>query len=253
MQTSSGESVAGLHNKSDGIAALLARHGLDPQLAPRFAALVELIARDPLAPTTITDPPKILSDHLADSLAALELPEVSGARLIADLGSGAGFPGLPLAMALPSSQVWLVEATRRKCQFIARAAEASQTANAHVVPARAEELPAQASAPGFPPPDLDLACARALAPLPVVAEYAAPLLRVGGTVLVWRGRRDAEEEEALTRAARELGLQVGEVHHMSPYPGAAERHLHILRKALATPPRFPRRPGAALRRPLGAT
>jgi 16S rRNA (guanine527-N7)-methyltransferase len=97
----------------------------------------------------------------------------------------------------------------------------------------------------------DLVTARALAPLAVVAEYAAPLLTVGGTLVAWRGRRDPDDEAVGARAAVELGLEPGTVIRVEPYPGALHRHLHVLRKVAPTPDRFPRRPGMARKRPLG--
>ena len=98
----------------------------------------------------------------------------------------------------------------------------------------------------------DLVTARALAPLAVVAEYAAPLLALGGTLVAWRGRRDPVDEAAAGRAAAELGLEAREPIHVEPYPGALHRHLHVMVKVAPTPDRFPRRPGVARKRPLGA-
>jgi 16S rRNA (guanine527-N7)-methyltransferase len=94
--------------------------------------------------------------------------------------------------------------------------------------------------------------ARALAPLAVLAEYAAPLLREGGVLVAWKGRRDAQEERDAAAAAEELGLAVEEIRPVRPYPEAEHRHLHLLRKVAPTPDRFPRRPGIARKRPLGA-
>jgi 16S rRNA (guanine527-N7)-methyltransferase len=206
--------------------------------------LVERVAGDPEAPTTVTDRGGILRDHLADSLVALELDEVRDATAIADLGAGAGFPGLPLAIALPGAQVSLVESNGRKCAFIARAIEASGLANAAAVNARAESWPEGLGAS-------DLVTARALAPLAVVAEYAAPLLIEGGWLVAWRGRRDPDDETAAARAAARLGLEPGPVTRVEPYPGALHRHLHSMRKVAPTPHGFPRRPGMARKRPLG--
>lgn len=202
------------------------------------------MAGDPEAPTTVTDRAGILRDHLADSLVGLELPEVRAACAVADLGSGAGFPGLPLAIALPGARVSCVESNGRKCAFITRAAEACGAANAVTVHARAEEWADGIKA-------CDLVTARALAPLAVVAEYAAPLLTVGGALVAWRGQRDPYDEAGGARAAAELGLEPGPVIRVEPYPGALHRHLHVLRKVTATPDRFPRRPGMARKRPLG--
>ncbi len=206
--------------------------------------MVESVASDSEAPTTVTERAGILRDHLADSLVALDLSEVRGARAIADLGAGAGFPGLPLAIALPAARVSCVESNGRKCAFISRAAEACGAANAMAVHARAEDWGAGLGA-------CDLVTARALAPLAVVAEYAAPLLAMGGWLVAWRGRRDDADEAAGAKAAAELGLEPGPVIAVEPYPGALHRHLHVMRKVATTPERFPRRPGMARKRPLG--
>lgn len=227
------------------IADLVSRYGMEGDMAWQLAGLVELLCTDPLAPTSITDPSRVVEDHLADSLVALEVDGVRSAGAIADLGSGAGLPGLPLAIALPGAQLTAVESNGRKAGFIARAVAACSLRNATVAAVRAEELPGRGA--------FDLVTARALAPLPVVAEYAAPLLALGGVVLAWRGRRDPEDEAAAARAAPQLGLELRDPIPVKPYPGAAHRHLQGLVKVAATPARFPRRPGVARKRPLGAT
>jgi 16S rRNA (guanine527-N7)-methyltransferase len=93
--------------------------------------------------------------------------------------------------------------------------------------------------------------ARALASLEVVAEYAAPLLTVGGSLVVWRGRRDRDAESIGAAAAAELGLEVEAIRSVRPYAGAEHRHLHLISKMAPTPLGFPRRPGMAQKRPLG--
>jgi 16S rRNA (guanine527-N7)-methyltransferase len=149
-----------------------------------------------------------------------------------------------LAIALPTAAVRLVESNGRKCAFIAGAIEAGEVSNAVAIQARAESWTDGLGA-------CDLVTARALAPLPVVAEYAAPLLAVGGALVVWRGQRDPADEAAGARAAAELGLEPGAVTRVEPYPGALHRHLHVMEKVAPTPDRFPRRPGMARKRPLG--
>jgi 16S rRNA (guanine527-N7)-methyltransferase len=202
------------------------------------------VSADPDAPTTVRDPERVLEDHLADSLVALELEPVRKASSIVDLGSGAGFPGVPLAIALPDTDFALVESVGRKCTFIERVVGACSLDNVDVVHSRAEDWPAGVGR-------FDLAAVRALAALDVVLEYAAPLVAPGGHVVVWRGRRDARAEAAAARAAEILGLEVGEVQSVYPYPGARERHLHLFLKVRDTPERFPRRAGMASKRPLG--
>jgi 16S rRNA (guanine527-N7)-methyltransferase len=231
--------------KRPDLDGLSARFGLPGDAATRFAALLDLVAGDPAAPTTVRDAGAAIDAHLADSLVALQIEGVREARTIADLGSGAGFPGLPLAVALPQATVFLVESTGRKCEFLDRAAAAAAAGNATVVCVRVEEWGQGAGV-------CDVVTARALAPLPVVCEYAAPLLADGGELVAWRGRRDAEEERNAAAAARELGLEPGPVERVVPFPAARDRHLHRYRKTGPTPERFPRRAGMAQKRPLGA-
>jgi 16S rRNA (guanine527-N7)-methyltransferase len=227
------------------LAALTDRYALPSGAADQLAALLTVLGADPHVPTTVRDPDRAIDIHLADSLVALDLPELRAAREIADLGSGAGFPGLPLAIALPEASVALVESNARKCDFIRSAAAAAGVRNATVVAERAESWTAGIGR-------CDLVTARALAPLAVIAEYAAPLLREGGALVAWKGRRDADEERDAAAAAAQLGLAPPEVHAVVPYEGAEHRHLHVLRKVRPTPERFPRRPGMARKRPLGA-
>lgn len=223
---------------------LVDRYRLPDAAAGKLSALLDLVAADPLAPTSVRDPTKALDDHLADSLVALELAQTRTATAISDIGAGAGFPGLPLAIALPIAEVALVDSSARKCAFVDRAIVASGAANAYVVNTRAESWPDGLCR-------FDLVTARAVAPLAVVAEYAAPLLRVGGTLVVWRGRRDSSAEAAAVAAAGQLGLEIEAPRPVVPYRGAEHRHLHLMLKVMETPPTYPRRPGMARKRPLG--
>ncbi|HWF23859.1 MAG TPA: 16S rRNA (guanine(527)-N(7))-methyltransferase RsmG [Solirubrobacteraceae bacterium] len=223
---------------------LAERYGLGPEARGAMLALLDLLARDEHAPTTVREPGAAIDVHLADSLVGLELDEIRRARAIVDIGSGAGFPGLPLALALPEARLMLVESNGRRAGFLERAVAAIGVAGAQVIHARAEEWSEGRAA-------ADLVVARALAPLPVVAEYAAPLMQVGGTLVAWRGRRDVEGERTAALAASELGLEPGEPRRVAPYHGAEHRYLHLMSKVRETPARFPRRPGMALKRPLG--
>lgn len=230
---------------SEPLFRLLSRYELPNQAVEPLATLLALLAQ-PNAPTAVHDPVRGLDVHIADSLAGLEVPELRAAGLIADLGAGAGLPGLVLAAVLPSSRMVLVEATARKCAFLRSSATAMGLANAEVVCARAEEWREGVGR-------CDVVCARALAALPVVCEYAAPLLRLGGLLVAWKGAvSDAETADA-SAAATHLGLEADPVRRVVPYPGSARRTLHVLRKVASTPPDYPRRPGIATKRPLSAS
>lgn len=222
---------------------LTARYELTERAAEQLRAFTEILGR-PIAPTSVHEPERVLRTHIADSLIALELEAARSANTIVDIGAGAGLPGLPLAIALPESALFVLESQRRKCAFVEASCAEVGIANVRTVCARAEEWEEGIGAH-------DLALARALASQPVVLEYAAPLLRVGGTLIDWRGRRDRVEEQAARRAGTELGMELREVRRVEPYGGVHDHHLHEYVKVAPTPPRFPRRAGVARKRPLG--
>ena len=226
------------------LTALAARHGLGADVAEKLALLLEGLAAERDPPTTVREPGEAADVHVADSLAGLEVPELRSADRIADLGAGAGFPGLVLAAALPRARVDLIEASRRKCEVIERLRVRAGLGGSAVY-ARAEEWGATDGAAAY-----DAVTARALAPLAVIAEYAAPLLRPGGALIAWKGARDDAEEEAGERAAEILGLGPARIVPVRPFRGSRARHLYVYLKVRETPGRFPRRPGMAVKRPL---
>jgi 16S rRNA (guanine527-N7)-methyltransferase len=215
-----------------------------PHAVEALATILQLQAHDVTASTTIRDPGEAVQRHVADSLSALELPFVASATRIADLGSGAGWPGLALAAALPGAHVSLVESAIRHCRYLERAIEVSGLTNVTVVNARAETWPEGIGAH-------DLVTARALGALAVILEYAAPLLEEGGHVVAWKGAATPEESAAGAAAAAILGLEPLPVVAVTPFPRARDHTLHAFRKIAPTPARFPRRPGMATKRPLG--
>ncbi|MEA2375056.1 MAG: rRNA (guanine527-N7)-methyltransferase [Thermoleophilaceae bacterium] len=226
--------------------AALDRHGQPAELEQPLARLLAALLDEPDPHTTVSEPDAAAEVHVADSLVALRVPELRDAESVADVGAGAGFPGLVLAAALPSARVDLLEASKRKAALIGRLAQASGIANARAVHARAEEW-----AVGDGREAYDAVTVRAVGPLAVLVEYAAPLLRVGGVLVAWKGQRDHVEETGGAAAAGQLGFDTPEVVAVEPYPGSRNRHLHLYRKVSATPERYPRRPGMAAKRPLG--
>jgi 16S rRNA (guanine527-N7)-methyltransferase len=227
------------------IRALSETYGLPPDAAGRLGCLLEVLAADDHAPTPIRMPQEAVDAHIADSLVALDLPVVRDATVIADLGSGAGFPGLPLAAALPGARVALVESAARKAAFITRAARAMGLANATVLTSRAEDFRDGIGVH-------DLVTVRALAPLPVLVEYAAPLLAMNGALVAWKGRADPGEEADGAAAAAQTGLELAEIRAVRPWPKAQNRTLYVYLKVGSTPKRYPRRAGMARKRPLSA-
>ena len=230
--------------------ALVVRHRLGPAATGQIERVLEALAGEPDPHTTVSEPQAALEVHFADALSGLEVPELAGARRIADMGAGAGFPGLALAVALPQAQVDLVESAGRKTAVIDRLIQAGDVGNARSITTRVEELGRVPAALGGGREAYDAVTARAVGSLALLAEYAAPLLREGGVLVAWKGARDPSEEAAGAAAAAQLGMDVGDVVAVRPYPSSENRHLHVFRKVSATPARFPRRAGMARKRPL---
>jgi 16S rRNA (guanine527-N7)-methyltransferase len=164
--------------------------------------------------------------HLEDSLRAVEVARRFEGPIV-DVGSGGGAPGIPLAAALPEREVTLLEATRRKCDFLERWAR--EFPNVRVVCGRAEEQPVDS---------WGIAVAKALAPPPVAAEWCLPLVAAGGGAVLFVGP-EADVEQAASVAQR-----------LAAEPDESPPGLLVLRKLGPTPEGFPRRPGVARRRPL---
>ena len=177
--------------------------------------------------TSLDDPAEARRVLLDDALAGLELVRRSEGPIV-DVGSGGGTPGIPLAQALPDREVTLLEAERRKTEFLDR--WTVELPNLRVVWGRAEEQPTEA---------YGAAVAKALAHPPVAAEWCLPLVRSGGGVVLWVG--PSADRDAVARTAAHLDAAV---------EGAPDGFL-VLRKLGPTPPGYPRRPGIARKRPLG--
>jgi 16S rRNA (guanine527-N7)-methyltransferase len=208
--------------------------------------VLELLRDERASVSSITEPQRAWKVHVEDSLTGLEVEDLREARRIADIGSGAGFPGLVLAVALPRAQVDLVESVGRKCEFIQRAIDVAGIANATVVNARSEEI-----AKGERREAYDAVTARAVGRLSTLAELASPLLRDNGVLVAWKGRRDPDEEAQLARAAARLAMRPERILDVGSHAGSKHRHLHLVRKLGSTPKELPRRAGMAKKRPRG--
>ena len=177
--------------------------------------------------TGLTDPAEARRVLVEDALRAAPLLEATSGPVV-DVGSGGGSPGIPLAVAFPDREFTLLEAERRKCEFLRDIAAALP--NLAVIWGRAEEQPTET---------YGIALARALAKPPVAAELCLPLVRVDGVAILWTGR--TAEPERVAAVAERLAATLEE----GPSAG-----LLVLRKLGPTPPGFPRRPGMAKKRPL---
>ena len=225
-----------------------ARRSIDSATAAVLQTLVEALASDPHAPSSVRDREEAWRVHIADSLSGLVFDQLADAATIADLGSGAGFPGLPLAAALRDAQLDLVESNGRKCEYLERVILSAGVPNARPVSVRSETLAAGRGREAY-----DAVCARAVGRLATLAELSSPLLRPGGVLVAWKGKRDTDEEAELEGAAEALAMEPCDIVAVGPYAGSRHRHLHLVRKSGPTPANLPRRPGMAKKRPFGAT
>ncbi|HXG42967.1 MAG TPA: 16S rRNA (guanine(527)-N(7))-methyltransferase RsmG [Dehalococcoidia bacterium] len=227
---------------------------LSPAQVEAFAVyLDELLRESPAAGlTSIGDPDEVQRRHFLEPLALgrelerLGLLPSGGAVRAIDIGTGGGLPGLPLRIVWPSLRLTLLDAERRKVEFLSRLLERLGLGDVEVVWGRAEEV---ARHKGHRE-SYDLALARALAPLPVLAELSLPLLRVGGHLATPKGEKVRREVEEAQRALAECG---GQVVHLAPLPlpyEAPTPALLVVRKVAPTPQRYPRRPGIPAKRPL---
>lgn len=218
---------------------------LDEGARQRLQVVLDLLAEERASVSSVVDE-RAWQVHVVDSLTGLEVSELREARRIADIGAGAGFPGLVLAVALPEAQVDLIESVGRKCEFMRRAAEEAEIGNASVRNLRSEDL---ASAEGREA--YDVVTARAVGRLSTLAELASPLLKPGGVLVAWKGKRDADEEQQLRNASAALAMEPERILDVGDRAGSEHRHLHVIRKAAPTPADLPRRPGMAKKRPRG--
>jgi 16S rRNA (guanine527-N7)-methyltransferase len=218
---------------------------LDPGAREALRKVLELLAEERASVSSVVDA-RAWKVHVADSLTGLEVPELSGAIRVADVGAGAGFPGLALAAALPNAQVDLIESIGRKCAFMTKAIEVAGLGNARVLNTRSEDL---ASADGREA--YDAVTARAVGRLSTLAELASPLLKPNAVLIAWKGKRDAEEELQLTNASESLAMRPESILDVGDRAGSQHRHLHIIRKVGPTPASLPRKPGIAKKRPKG--
>jgi 16S rRNA (guanine527-N7)-methyltransferase len=193
--------------------------------------------------TAITDPVALARLHVADSLAAVDLVAAGPHADLLDIGSGGGFPGLPLALALPATRVVLVEATAKKARFLAALVGALGLADRIAVrPERAEAL----AAPGGP--RVDVVTARAVGALADLVELALPLLRPGGRLVAWKRGDIATELSAAARAAAALG-GAPPVVVPAGRPGPSGHVLVIVERRGDPPPGYPRDPALRRHRP----
>jgi 16S rRNA (guanine527-N7)-methyltransferase len=218
---------------------------LSPAERRSLETVLALLAEERASVSSVTDG-RAWKVHVEDSLTGLEVPELREAKRIADLGAGAGFPGLVLAVALPEASVDLIDSISRKTAFITHAATEADILNATALTTRAEDLAKTAARESY-----DIVTARAVGRLSTLAELASPLLKQNGLLIAWKGRRDTDEEQQMASAAEDLGMTPEAILDVGGRAGSEHRHLHVIRKTAPTPSNLPRKPGLAKKRPRG--
>lgn len=191
--------------------------------------------------TAITEPEQVAKLHLADSLTVLRCAPLAGKTLI-DVGCGAGFPGVPLAIACPDAQITLLDSLAKRMNWLERILPELDVHNARCVTARAEEAVMQCRE------QFDYATSRAVARLNILLELTAPYVKVGGAVLAMKGAAAREELQEASGAVKKLGLQLEQIQDFE-IDGAVHSVI-VLRKVRPTPAQFPRRYAKIKQAPL---
>ncbi len=232
----------------EAVATAAGKYGVDSDRCTTLEALANAaVAAEISSGTAVASAVEAADVHIADSLAVFDTDWLSGSRKLIDVGSGLGFPGLVIAAVNPEIEVTLLDAARKKAQAAAAIARRCEIANVTSIWGRVEEI----AAAGSPYRGVyDVVVARALAPLAVLVEYAAPLLRSRGSLVAWKASPDATEVAAGRVAAELVGLLVEGPHSVEPFAGSGPRTLWRARKVRPTPEAFPRRAGVAARSPL---
>ncbi|MBE9217375.1 16S rRNA (guanine(527)-N(7))-methyltransferase RsmG [Dolichospermum flos-aquae LEGE 04289] len=201
--------------------------------------------------TRITEPEEFWEKHLWDSLRGIApkqifIPGIDRGKRIIDIGTGAGFPGLPIALIFPNSQVTLLDSTGKKIAFIETVLSALALNNAKTLLGRAEEIGQQYEHRQ----NYDVAVIRAVGNVSVCAEYSLPLVRKGGLSIIYRGSWSEAENESLETAVEQLGGVVELIEEFSTPLSNSMRHCLYLRKVTNTPISFPRGVGIPSQKPI---
>jgi len=196
--------------------------------------------------TAIRDSEGVRTKHFLDSLSCLLVMRDNPPARLVDIGTGAGFPGIPLKILLPNIQLTLVESVGKKADFCRHVVEVLNLDKVEVLTCRAEEMGQDRNHRER----YDWAVARAVAALPVLAEFLLPLVKIGGSILAQKGESGPAEAHLADKAIRLLGGRLRTVQKLN-LPGVVEdRYLVVVDKTAATPPGYPRRVGLPAKRPI---
>jgi 16S rRNA (guanine527-N7)-methyltransferase len=224
----------------------------DLRLAPRQVAafqqyeniLLEWNTRFNL--TAIRDPQEIRTKHFLDSLTCLLAVRDTPLEQVIDVGTGAGFPGIPLKIACPKMHLTLVESVGKKADFCRHVVDSLQLEEVRVIQERVEILGQSKEHRER----YDWAIGRAVALMPVLAEYLLPLVRVGGRMLAMKGESGPAEAHSAEQAMRVLGGHLRQLIPVTLQGVADDRYLVVVDKVAATPKSYPRRVGLPAKQPI---
>lgn len=192
--------------------------------------------------TAITEQDEFIEKHYVDSLAAAALPEFAGAQSVMDLGTGGGFPGVPLAIAFPEKEFVLADSLNKRIRIIQEFCDEVGARNVCAIHGRAEDLGRDEKLREH----FDVCVSRAVADLRILAEYCLPFVKAGGAFLAYKGSDCEDEVAAAEHAIQELG---GSVDHIAR-AGSGDHRIVVIRKIAATPAKYPRRAGLPAKKPL---
>ena len=196
--------------------------------------------------TAITNPKEVAIKHFIDSLAAYDEKVFKDKRTVIDVGSGAGFPGLPLKIYDEELCVTLLDSLGKRISFLEKVVDELQLKGIGCVKARAED----AAHDEKMREKFAIATARAVAPLNVLTEYVLPFVKVGGTMIALKGKKAEEETNQAVNAISVLGGEITDKKAVKLPEMEDERYIVTIKKIISTPNKYPRRAGAPLKRPL---